>query len=258
MGYTPFAPSFFCVFLLPIACTLPAVVVTKARLRQKLASLCPFANCTKKQLFRRDYASIFLLLACSLFCAVFFCVFLLPIACTLPAVAVTKSRLLQKLSLCPFCKLYEKTTFSAWLYKHFPAFVRLFVLRRLFLRFSFADCMHLAGGCRNEGEITVKTRWLCLFANCTKKQLFRHGNASIFLLLSGSLFCTVFLHWKGVFRLSETGLNACAKYKRVLVFFIFGKSGAIGFFVLLFWAKFHFITSIFSGKNNQRQINIRL
>ena len=32
----------------------------------------------------------------------------------------------------PLCKLYEKTTFSAWLYKHFPAFVRLFVLRRLF------------------------------------------------------------------------------------------------------------------------------
>ena len=65
-------------------------------------------------------------------------------------------------------------------------------LRRLFLRFSFADCMHLAGGCRNEVEITAKTRWLCPFANCTKKQLFRRGYASIFLLLSGSLFCTVF------------------------------------------------------------------
>lgn len=128
----------------------------------------------------------------------FFCVFLLPIACTLPAVVVTKSRLLQK----------------------------------------------LAG--------------LCPFANCTKKQLFRRGYTSIFLLLSGSLFCAVFLHWKGVFRLSETGSNACATYKRVLVFFIFGKSGAIGFFVLLFWANFHFITSIFSGKNNQMQINIRL
>ena len=94
--------------------------------------LCPFANCTKKQLFRRGYTSIFLLLACSLFCAVFFCVFLLLIICTLPAVAVTKARLRQKLaSLCPF-------------------------------------------------------------ANCTKKQLFRHGNASTFLLLSGSLFCAVF------------------------------------------------------------------
>ena len=130
-------------------------------------------------------------------------------------------------------------------------------LRRLFLRFSFADCMHLAGGCRNEGEITAKTQFVP-FANCTKKQLFRRGYTSIFLLLSGSLFCAVFLHWKGVFRLSETGSNACATYKRVLVFFIFGKSGAIGFFVLLFWANFHFITSIFSGKNNQMQINIRL
>ena len=127
----------------------------------------------------------------------FFCVFLLPIACTLPAVAVTKARLLQKLSLCPF-------------------------------------------------------------ANCTKKQLFRRGYASIFLLLSGSLFCAVFLHWKGVFRLSETGSNACAKYKRVLIFFIFGKRVLLAFLYFLFWAKFHFITSIFSGKNNQRQINIRL
>jgi len=76
--------------------------------------------------------------------------------------------------------------------------------------------------------------------------------------LSDSFFAPSFLHWKGVFRLSETGSNACATYKRVLIFFIFGKSGAIGFFVLLFWANFHFITSIFSGKNNRRQINIRL
>ena len=37
-----------------------------------------------------------------------------------------------KTQFVPLCKLYEKTTFSAWLYKHFPAFVRLFVLRRLF------------------------------------------------------------------------------------------------------------------------------
>ena len=155
-------------------------------------------------------------------------------------------------------------------------------LRRLFLRFSFADCMHLAGGCRNEGEITAKTRWLYPFANCTKKQLFRRGYASIFLSLVGSLFCAVFfcvfllpiactlpavavtkarllqklagctplqivrknnffgvamqafscfcqalyfapyfLHWKSVFCLSETGSNACATYKRVLVFFYF-------------------------------------
>lgn len=64
-------------------------------------------------------------------------------------------------------------------------------LRRLFLRFSFADCIHLAGGCRNEVEITAKTQFVP-FANCTKKQLFRRGNASTFLLLSGSLFCAVF------------------------------------------------------------------
>ncbi len=37
-----------------------------------------------------------------------------------------------KTQFVPLCKLYEKTTFSAWLCKHFPAFVRLFVLRRLF------------------------------------------------------------------------------------------------------------------------------
>ena len=50
-------------------------------------------------------------------------------------------------------------------------------------------------------------------------------------------FAPSFLHWKGVFRLSETGSNACATYKRVLVFFIFGKSGAIGFFILLVLGK---------------------
>ena len=62
----------------------------------------------------------------------FFCVFLLPIVCTLPAVVVTKARLRQKLASLPLCKLYEKTTFSAWLCKHFPAFGMLFVLHRLF------------------------------------------------------------------------------------------------------------------------------
>ena len=127
----------------------------------------------------------------------FFCVFLLPIACTLPAVAVTKARLLQKLSLCPL-QIVRKNNFFGVAIQAFSCFCQA----------------------------------LC--------------------------FASSFLHWKGVFRLSETGSNACAKYKRVLVFFIFGKSGAIGFFVLLFWAKFHFITSIFSGKNNQTQINIRL
>ena len=102
----------------------------------------PFANCTKKQLFRRGYTSIFLLLSGSLFCAVFFCVFLLPIACSLLAVVVTKARLRQKLASLPLCKLYEKTTFSAWLCKPFPAFVRLFVLPRLFFfvfLFSIVD-----------------------------------------------------------------------------------------------------------------------
>ena len=132
-------------------------------------------------------------------------------------------------------------------------------LRRLFLRFSFADCMHLAGGCRNEGEITPKTRWLCPFCKLYEKTTFsawqcKHFPAFVRLFVLRRLF----LRWKGVSRLSESGLFACATYKRVLVFFIFGKSGAIGFFVLLFWAKFHFITSIFSGKNNQTQINIRL
>ena len=131
-------------------------------------------------------------------------------------------------------------------------------LRRLFLRFSFPIVCTLSSVVVTKARLRQKLASLRPFSNCTKKQLFRRGYASIFLLLSGSLFCTVFLHWKGVFRLSETGSNACAKYKRVPVFFIFGKSGAIGFFVLLFWAKFHFITSIFSGKNNQRQINIRL
>lgn len=130
-------------------------------------------------------------------------------------------------------------------------------LRRLFLRFSFADCMHLAGGCRNEGEITAKTQFVP-FANCTKKQLFRRGYTSIFLLLSGSLFCTVFLRWKGVSRLSETGTNTCATYKRVLVFLFSAKAVRLAFLYFLFWAKFHFITSIFSGKNNQMQTNIRL
>ena len=118
--------------------------------------------------------------------------------------------------------------------------------------------MHLAGGCRNEGEITVKTRWLYPFANCTKKQLFRRGYASIFLLLSGSLFCTVFFALERCLPFVGNGLKRLRKVQTSTYFFIFGKSGAIGFFVLLFWAKFHFITSIFSGKNNQRQINIRL
>ena len=135
-------------FSFPIVCTLPAVAVTKSRLRQKPASLCPFANCTKKQLFRRGYASIFLLLSGSLFCAVFFCVFLLPIVDTLLAVVVTKARLRQKLASLPLCKLYEKTTFSAWQCKHFLAFVRLFVLRRLFFAFFFcrlhAPCRRLS------------------------------------------------------------------------------------------------------------------
>lgn len=140
----------------------------------------------------------------------------------------------------------------------FYCFCQALYFAPFFFALFFSDCMHFAGGCRNEVEITAKTRWLCPFANCTKTQFFRRGYTSIFLLLSGSLFCAVFLHWKGVFRLSETGSNARATYKRVLVFFIFGKSGAIGFFVLLFWANFHFITSIFSGKNNQMQINIRL
>ena len=58
--------------------------------------------------------------------------FLLPSVCTLPAVVVTKARLRQKLASLPLCKLYEKTTFSAWLCKHFPAFGMLFVLHRLF------------------------------------------------------------------------------------------------------------------------------
>ena len=127
----------------------------------------------------------------------FFCVFLLPIVDTLLAVVVTKARLRQKLASLPLCKLYEKTTFSAWLCKHFPAFVRLFVLHRLF---ALERCFPFVGN----------------------------------------------------------GLKRLRKVQTSTYFFIFGKSGAIGFFVLLFWAKFHFITSIFSGKNNQRQINIRL
>ena len=158
----------------------------------------------------------------------------------------------------PLCKLYEKTTFSAWLCKHFPAFVRLFILHRLFFCVFLLPIVDTLLAVVVTKSRLLQKLSLCPFANCTKKQLFRRGYTSIFLLLSGSLFCAVFLHWKGVFRLSETGSNACATYKRVLVFFIFGKSGAIGFFVLLFWANFHFITSIFSGKNNQMQINIRL
>ena len=164
-------------FSFPIVCTLPAVAVTKSRLRQKPASLCPFANCTKKQLFRRGYASIFLLLSGSLFCAVFFCVFLLPIVDTLLAVVVTKARLLQKLASCAPLKIVRKNNFFGVAIQAFSCF-----------------CQAL-------------------------------------------YFAPSFLHWKGVFRLSETGSNACAKYKRVLIFFIFGKSGAIGFFILFVLGK---------------------
>ena len=128
----------------------------------------------------------------------FFCVFLLPIVDTLLAVVVTKARLRQKPAGYAPLQIVRKNNFFVVAMQAFSCFCQA----------------------------------LC--------------------------FASSFLHWKGVFRLSETGSNACATYKRVLVFFIFGKSGAIGFFVLLFWAKFHFITSIFSGKNNQTQINIRL
>ena len=123
--------------------------------------------------------------------------FSFPIVDTLLAVVVTKARLRQKLASLPLCKLYEKTTFSAWLCKHFPAFVRLFVLHRLF---ALERCFPFVG----------------------------------------------------------TGSNACAKYKRVLIFLFSAKAVLLAFLYFLFWAKFHFITSIFSGKNNQTQINIRL
>lgn len=67
-------------------------------------------------------------------------------------------------------------------------------LRRLFLRFSFADCMHLAGGCRNEGEITPKTRWLCLFCKLYEKTtfsawLYKHFPAFVRLFVLRRLFC---------------------------------------------------------------------
>lgn len=67
-------------------------------------------------------------------------------------------------------------------------------LRRLFLRFSFSDCMHLAGGCRNEGEITVKTRWLCPFCKLYEKTtfsawLYKHFPAFVRLFVLRRLFC---------------------------------------------------------------------
>ena len=188
-----FAPSFFCVFLLPIVDTLLAVVVTKARLLQKL-SLCPFANCTKKQLFRRGYTSIFLLLSGSLFCAVFFCVFLLPIACTLLAVVVTKARLRQKLAGCAsFANCTKKQ-----LFRHGNASILLLLACSLFcavffLRFSFADCRHIASSCRNEGEITAKTQFvpLCkLYEKTTfSAWLYKHFPAFVRLFVLRRLFC---------------------------------------------------------------------
>ena len=96
--------------------------------------------------------------------------------------------------------------------------------------------MHLAGGCRNEVEITAKTQFVP-FANCTKKQLFRHGNASIFLLLSGSLFCTVFFALERCLPFVGNGLKRLRKVQTSTYFFIFGKSGAIGFFILFVLGK---------------------
>ena len=100
-------------------------------------------------------------------------------------------------------------------------------LHRLFLRFSFADCMHLAGGCRNEVEITAKTRWLCPFANCTKKQLFRRGNASIFLLLSGFLFCTVFFCIGRVFSVCRKRDQTPAQPTNEYLFFLFSAKAVL-------------------------------
>ncbi len=161
--------------------------------------------------------------------------FLLPSVDTLLAVAVTKARLRQKLAGCAPLQIVRKNNFFGVAIQAFSCFCQdLYFAPSFFLRFSFADCMHLAGGCCNEGEITPKTRWLCPFANCTKTQLFRRGYASIFLLLACSLFCAVFLRWKGVSRLSETGLNACATYKRVLVFLFSAKTVRLAFLYFCF------------------------
>ena len=169
--------------------------------------------------------------------------FSFPIVDTLLAVVVTKARLRQKLASLPLCKLYENATFSAWLCKHFPAFGMLFVLHRLFLRFSFADCMHLAGGCRNEGEITAKTRWLYPFANCTKKQLFRRGYASIFLLLSGSLFCTVFFALEECFLFVGNGFKRLRNLQTSTCFFYFRQKRCYWLFCTFVLGKFslHYI-----------------
>ena len=122
----------------------------------------------------------------------FFCVFLLPIACTLPAVAVTKARLLQKLSLCPL-QIVRKNNFFGVAMQAFSCFCQaLCFAPSFFLRFSFPIVCTLPAVAVTKARLRQKLASLCPFANCTKKQLFRRGYTSIFLLLSGSLFCTVF------------------------------------------------------------------
>lgn len=115
-------------------------------------------------------------------------------------------------------------------------------LRRLFLRFSFADCMHLAGGCRNEVEITAKTQFVP-FANCTKKQLFRRGYASIFLLLACSLFCTVFFALEECFLFVGNGLKRLRNVQTSTCFFYFRQKRCYWLFCTFVLGKFslHYI-----------------
>ena len=131
-------------------------------------------------------------------------------------------------------------------------------LRRLFLRFSFADCRHIASGCRNEGEITPKLASLPLCKLHEKTTfsawLCKRFPAFVRLFVLRHLFCI-----GKVFSVCRKRAQTPAQSTNEYLFFLFSaKAVLLAFLYFLFWAKFHFITSIFSGKNNQRQINIRL
>ena len=67
----------------------------------------------------------------------------------------------------PLCKLYEKTTFSAWLCKHFPVFGRLFVLRRLF---ALERCFPFVGnGLKRLRNVQTSTCFFIFGVNYTIK-----------------------------------------------------------------------------------------
>ena len=109
--------------------------------------------------------------------------FSFPIVDTLLAVVVTKARLRQKLASLPLCKLYEKTTFSAWQCKHFTAFVRLFILHRFFLRFSFPIV------CTLPAVVVTKSRLLQKLAGYALLQIVQKRNFFGVAIQAFSCFC---------------------------------------------------------------------